>query len=121
MPTSPLVIDRLFDSSDGRNSVLRLHGPLTAATLSQFQVAFRALTSDTIFIDLTDVPYVDSAGLGGLVSVYISCQKTARRVILAGVNARVAKLFEVTKLQQLFLTFPTLSQALDTVANAGAA
>jgi anti-sigma B factor antagonist len=121
MPSGPLTIDRFFDTSTGQSSILRLHGPLTAEAVSQFQAAFRTLSSDTVFLDLTDVPYLDSSGLGGLVGAYISCQKSGRRVILVGVNARLAKLFEVSRLQQLFLSFPTLTQAVDALANAGAA
>jgi anti-sigma B factor antagonist len=121
MPATQLTIDRLFDTSTGQNSILRLHGALTADAVSQFQAAFRGLSSDTVLLDLTDVPYLDSAGLGVLVGSYISCQKAGRRVVLIGLNARLARLFEVSRVQQLFLTFATLGEAVDALARAGAA
>ena len=67
------------------------------------------------------MPYLDSSGLGSLVSAYTSCQKAGRRVALTGVNKRVMKVFEITKVEEIFLMFPTLSDALEAFTNAGTA
>jgi len=69
----------------------------------------------------TGVPYLDSSGLGSLVSSCISCQKAGRRMALTGVNQRVMKVFQITKTEPLFLMFPTLSDALEAFTNAGTA
>ena len=49
----------------------------------------------------------------------------ARRLAAAwrspGVNKRVLKVFEITKVEQIFLMFPTLSDALEAFTNAGTA
>jgi anti-anti-sigma regulatory factor len=55
------------------------------------------------------------------VSAYTSCQKSGRRMILTGVNDRVAKLFEITRVEQLFLMFSNLSEAIDALSNSGSA
>ncbi len=78
-------------------------------------------SAPTIILDLTGVPYVDSSGLGSLVSAYISCQKSGRRVALTGVNKKVMKVFEITKVEPIFLMFPTLSDAVEALSNAGTA
>lgn len=74
-----------------------------------------------MIVDLTHVPYIDSSGLGSLVSVHISCHKAGRRVVLSGVNERVSKLLEITKLDSLFLMFPTLNEALEALSKASRA
>ena len=74
-----------------------------------------------MILDFSEVPYVDSAGLGSLVSVYVSRQKLGQRLALTGVNPRIIDLLEITKMEQLFLIFPNLSDAIDALTNSGMA
>jgi anti-anti-sigma factor len=74
-----------------------------------------------MILDFTNVPYLDSSGLGSLVSACTTCAKAGRRMALTGVNRRVRKVFEITKVEQIFLMFPTLSDALEAFTNAGTA
>jgi anti-sigma B factor antagonist len=67
------------------------------------------------------VPYVDSAGLGSLVSAHVTRQKSGQRTVLIGVNARIAHLLEITRMGQVFLVFPSLEEALDALSNSGRA
>lgn len=106
-----LEIDRL--ESFPAQEVLSLRGPLTAGNAPVFQNAMRREEpAHTVILDLSEVPYIDSAGLGLLVSAHISRQKTGRQMILSGINQRVQKLFEITRMGDLFLIFPTTQQAV---------
>jgi len=110
MMVNLLTIERLED----RNGVVCLHGPLTIENVKLFQSAIRREEkADTVILDLTEVPYIDSSGLGSLVGAYISRQKMGRRVALAGVNDRIFNLFEVTRTDSLFLIFDTVGHALE--------
>jgi anti-sigma B factor antagonist len=105
-----LTIERLGDM----NGVVCLHGPLTIENVRLFQNAIRREEkADTVILDLTGVPYIDSSGLGSLVGAYISRQKMGRRVALTGVNERIFNLFEVTRTDSLFLIFDTVDHALE--------
>jgi anti-sigma B factor antagonist len=115
MTAEPLEIERLDDG------VLSLHGPLTMENVQPFMNAVRRESAPTMILDFTGVPYLDSSGLGSLVSAYTSCQKSGRRVALTGVNQRVLRVFEITKVEPIFLMFPTVSDALEALANAGTA
>jgi anti-sigma B factor antagonist len=115
MRSEPLIVEQ------EDRGILRLRGPLTTENLASFQNAVRRDNASIIFLDLTEVPYMDSAGLGSLVSAYISAQKAGRRVVLTGVNERVAKLFEITRVESLFLMFPSLPDAIDALLNSGMA
>jgi anti-sigma B factor antagonist len=111
MQTHSVNIERLGGSEE--NGVLSLHGPLTIENVGQFQNAIRREEkSQTVIVDLSQVPYIDSSGLGSLVSAYVSRHKAGRNVALAGVNPRVFHLFEVTRTDALFLIFPTVDDAL---------
>jgi anti-sigma B factor antagonist len=115
MATEPLVVERAEDG------VLRLKGPLTTENLPFFLNAMRREDANTMILDLSEVPYVDSAGLGSLITTYVSYQKAGRRIVLSGVNNRVLKLFEITKTEPLFLIFPTVWEAIETLTNAAQA
>ena len=115
MPSEPLTIE--FEE----RGVLRLRGPLTNENLSPFQNAVRRDDSAVLFLDLTEVPYIDSAGLGSLVSAYTTLTKMGRRVILAGVNPRVLRLLEITRVEGLFLMFPDVHAAIKALTNSGTA
>lgn len=117
--TDELQIDR---SDDFFQEVLTLRGPLTAGNASIFQNAIRREDpAPTLILDLSDVPYVDSAGLGCLVSAFVSRQKAGRKMILSGINPRVQKLFEITRVQDLFLIFSSPEEAIAALQNAGQA
>ncbi len=113
MPSEPLEIERLD------RGVLSFRGPLTMENVPPFMNAVRREDAPTMILDLAGVPYLDSSGLGGLVSACTSCTKSGRRVALTGVNQRVRRVFEITKIEQVFLMFPTLSDAIEAFTNAG--
>jgi anti-sigma B factor antagonist len=120
MQAEPLVIER-FENGDYGQSVLCLKGPLTIETFASFQSAVRNEAASTVILDMTDVPYIDSSGLGSLVSAYVSRQKAGQRVVLSGVNERIMQLMEITRVEPLFLIFPTLDNAIDSLTGAGRA
>jgi anti-sigma B factor antagonist len=115
MGSEPLEIERL------ERGVLSFRGPLTMENVTPFLNAVRRETAPTMILDLSGVPYLDSSGLGSLVSACTSASKAGRRMALTGVNKRVMKVFEITKMEQVFLMFPTLSDAIEALTNAGTA
>ena len=115
MSTEPLLVDRLDEG------VLSLRGPLTLENVAPFLNAVRREGAPTIILDFSGVPYLDSSGLGSLISACTSCTKAGRRVALTGVNQRVLKVFEITRVERALLLFPTLSDALEALTNAGTA
>jgi len=115
--TDPLAICR---STRFPVEVLELNGPLTAANASVFQNAMRREEpAETLILDFSDVPYMDSAGLGLLVTAYVSRQKSGRKMVLSGINRRVQKLFEVTRTSSLFLIFSSPEEAVAALSSAG--
>ena len=101
MPQEPLVIEDLAGPKEGQR-VLRLTGPLVLATLSDFQAMVRGDASRTLMLDFTNVPYMDSAGIGALVGAHVNRQKEGRSMYLIGVSQRVRDALRVTRVQHLF-------------------
>jgi len=110
MPQEPLHIEDLGESPSGQR-VLRLDGPIVISNFFEFQSMLRADTSRVLILDLTLVPYVDSAGIGALVGAYVSREKNNRSLILAGTPQRVRNTMQVTRVEQFFRFYDTLEAA----------
>jgi anti-sigma B factor antagonist len=110
MPQEPLVIEDFPGPKEGQR-ILRLSGPLVIATLFDFQAKVRADNSRALIIDLTKVPYVDSAGIGALVGAYVTHQKGGRSLALVGVSDRIHSALQVTRVDQFFRFFNTAAEA----------
>jgi anti-sigma B factor antagonist len=91
--------------------VLRLTGPLTISSVFEFQSTLRADPPPALILDLTEVPYMDSAGMGAIINYYVACQRAGRKVIVAGVNGRVLELFKMTKVDALLTMVNTVADA----------
>jgi len=120
MASPELTVERFAGVTDNQR-VLLLRGPITIETASYFDRAVRNENADTMILDLANVPYIDSVGLGSLVTAHVSHQKTGRCLVLAGVTARVSKVLEITNVKKFFMMFPTTWEAVEALANTGSA
>jgi anti-sigma B factor antagonist len=91
--------------------VLTAKGPLTIHTVFNFQEAVRNGPAPTMIVDLTGVPYVDSAGLGAMVAAHVGAQRAMHKLAFVGMNAQVKTLTEMTHVSQLFKSYPTVKDA----------
>jgi anti-sigma B factor antagonist len=116
MMQGKLLVERK-EGAHRNQHVLCLRGPVTLETVSVFQEAVRAASAaPALILDLSEVPFVDSSALGAFVQVYVSCQKTNRRLALAGLGHRVRGLLQISGLDLLFVTFPTVAEAEQALA-----
>ena len=100
MRDEPLTIEDLGIQNQKR--VLKLAGPLTIATLYEFQNIVRTNSSASLVLDFSRVPYIDSAGVGALVGAYVRHKKEGHSLTLAGVSERVRGTLKVTQVEQFF-------------------
>ena len=78
--------------------ILHFKGPLTLRNLVMFQDELRyGLEPIVVILDLSGVPYMDSAGMGALINYYVHCEKIGIRMTVAGVSSRVMELFKLAK------------------------
>ena len=92
-------------------TVIRLRGPLTMKDLFEFQESARSETGAPVVIDLTEVPYIDSAGLGAILGVMASCERNGRRFGITGACDRVRTLFHITHVDTLIPSFQNVAIA----------
>jgi anti-sigma B factor antagonist len=110
MRQEPLVIEEIADPEKGIR-ILRLKGPIVISNLFDLQNRVRSSTARALILDLTDVPYVDSAGVGVLVGAYVTHQKDNRSLALVGVSDRIRATLGITRVESFFRFFDTVAAA----------
>jgi anti-sigma B factor antagonist len=100
----------------GGVAILDLNGRLI---LSDGEKAFRdrvdallARGQKTILVNLDDVTYLDSAGIGAIVWKYVTLRRQGGSLKLLHLHARTHKVLSVTKLLSVLETFDSESDAL---------
>jgi anti-anti-sigma factor len=92
--------------------VLKLSGPFTLKCVWDFQAAAREATEPITIIDLTDVPYMDSAALGSVLGVHVSRHRVHQKYAVVGANERLETLFNVADVANILVRYPTSAEAL---------
>jgi anti-sigma B factor antagonist len=110
MSAEPLTLESVAGQAPGCR-ILRLTGPLTLASLFEFQNTLRTDPPAALILDLTGVPYMDSAGMGAIINYFVSSQRAGRKLVVAGVNGRVLELFRMTKVEGLLTMKATVAEA----------
>jgi len=115
MEHNKLLIDVLEGLHPGEK-IMVLDGVLNADTAFRFGDRAREQEAQTLLIDLTNVPSLDSSGLGVLIGLHVSCEKSGRPLLLVGLNDRVSDVFRICKIDGVFTTYPTLADAEQALA-----
>jgi anti-anti-sigma factor len=104
-----------FEQKAGNASSTRiftLTGPLTLRNLFELQAELRGGELPKVSIlDLSGVPYMDSAGMGLIINHYVHCQNHGSKFIAVGVSPRVHELFRMTKVDSIIPQAPTVEAA----------
>ena len=79
-------------------------GRITSATSSLLQATIRGLIPEAklIVLDLTNVNYIDSSGIGAMVAVYLAASRVQCELKVVNAQPRIRDLFEITKLSAVF-------------------
>ena len=64
--------------------------------------AYDSRNSD-IIIDLEKLEYVDSTGLGALISIFRKLKESNNKIIIDNIKPNIKKLFLITELDKLFV------------------
>ncbi len=119
---SPFTIERKEGKAPG-TVIFHLSGPFTArdmyGSLTPLALSnmfdFQSVSSDELpalnVFDLTDVPYIDSKGLGMIVTQYVRCKNKGIPLIVAGMSPRVLELFKMTKVDTIIPMIATVEEA----------
>ncbi len=101
IPISELTFETIKDPDE---TLIRCTGRIVSATSNDLQNTVRALIPGTkrLVLDLTNVSYMDSSGLGALVGIYLTAKRQECELNLINLNQRLKELFRLTRLATIF-------------------
>ncbi|MHC5529025.1 anti-sigma factor antagonist [Priestia megaterium] len=89
---------------DGQAYRIKLAGEIDAYTAPKLKEKFMEITEHTeteIIVDLTDVSYMDSTGLGVFIALLKANKKNNGSLKFVGVSERIKRLFDITGLTDI--------------------
>jgi anti-sigma B factor antagonist len=102
--------------NQGGVQIFKLIGPFTIGTMFDFQALMREHKPPVTLLDLSGVPYMDSAALGALLGVHVSSQRENRKFALVAPSDRLKTLFEVAGVNGVLHIYPSQEAAKTAVA-----
>jgi anti-sigma B factor antagonist len=118
MPASPdaVVIMDLAERLVGDIVILSIGGTLTSSDVADLHHSMTALVERGVtraVIDLAELKYLDSLGLGELVACQLRAVKANMTMRLANADARVQDMLLITRLITVFDAYDSLPAALE--------
>lgn len=105
------MLEIQVEEADGY-TVCRPVGELDAYTVSSFRDALgRLASSDKLLIDMSSVPFVDSAGLGALIGGIRRTRETGGEVAVACNRPTLVRLLHTTGFDRIVTVVETLDEA----------
>jgi len=101
-PKHTLTIERVV-SSDG-TPILVCRGHIVMETADRFKSEVKSLAPQhkCVQADLSNIPYVDSSGLGTILGAYMSAKSVGCELKLIKVHPNVRDLLNITRLASVF-------------------
>ncbi len=102
----------------GDHALCRPVGELDAYTVGEFREALSGLTSSNrLLIDLSDVPFMDSAGLGALIGGIRRTRENGGEVAVACSRPTLTRLLHTTGFDRIVPVTETVDEAIAAVAH----
>ena len=104
MATNPVPISELNLTVERSPTEIIVHctGRVTSDTSQSLKTTVKPLFSESkaVTLDLTNVSYLDSSGLGAIVGLYVSAKTANSQLKLINLNQHLKELFSITRLGQ---------------------
>ncbi len=111
MPTTQLELERV----SGENSeilVVRLNGKLGLETVHDFIATMRPEPAAILILDMSGCSFLDSAGVGALVSLFVSRRNHGKKLALAALTTQGSAVMQVAGLMKLLPVYSTVDEAV---------
>jgi len=103
-----------FKDMDGKMVVV-VRGDIDAYHSAEFKKVIKekmvSYSGSTLVLDLSNVSYIDSAGLGSLVALLKNARTSGKNFVLSSLKPNVKRIFEMTRLDKVFKIVDTPEEA----------
>jgi anti-sigma B factor antagonist len=111
MPPATLDFEKRPESTDTQ-LVLRLNGKLSLETVHSFISQLRPETAPVMVLDMSGVTFLDSAGVGALVRLFVHRKEAGNKFGLSGLTPQGVAVMQVSGLIKLLPIYATSAEAL---------
>ena len=110
MPPFKLDLEKLSSSTEAL-SIYTAIGKLSIETVNEFLPKLRSEGAQRVILDLNGVSFLDSAGVGALVSLFVSRRSQGKEFGLAALAPQAIAVVTVAGLQNLLPIYKTVEDA----------
>lgn len=111
VPSAPLQIEM---HTQGQTVVVRLSGMAVAEIAGQLSRALQEAAQRKprlLAVDLSELSFISSTGLGGIIAAHVTCQKNGTCLALIRPRPFIQEILDITKLSDLLKICDTLEEA----------
>jgi anti-sigma B factor antagonist len=98
--------------SDSNQIVLRLDGKLSLETVHNFIQTLRPEPAAHVILDMSGVSFLDSAGVGALVQIFVHRRSKGQTFSLTGLTKQGSAVMQVAGLTKLLPIYGTVADAI---------
>jgi anti-sigma B factor antagonist len=105
----------LQPGKDNGNGIVatRLDGKLSLETVNAFLQTMRKEQANHLVLDMSGVSFVDSSGVGALVSLFVTRKHSGKTMALASLTKQAIAVLQVSGILKLIPTYPTAEAAVN--------
>ena len=111
METARLELQQGQDNGAG-NVVTRLGGKLSLETVNSFLQTMRQEAAKRLVLDMSGLSFLDSSGVGALVSLFVTRKHAGKTLALASLTKQAIAVLQVSGILKLIPTYPTVEAAV---------
>jgi anti-anti-sigma factor len=115
MESATLELQQAPSSQKG-TVVTRLNGKLALETVNSFIQTMRQEPATHLVLDMSGLSFLDSSGVGAMVSLFVSRKHAGKTLVLANLTKQGIAVLQVSGLMKLIPTFATVDEALKSSA-----
>jgi len=113
MASARLELQQGQDSGTG-SVVTRLDGKLSLETVNSFLQTMRQEQAKHVVLDMSGVSFLDSAGVGALVSLFVTRKHAGKTLALAILTKQAMAVLQLSGILKLIPAYPTVEAAVKT-------
>lgn len=113
MPNTTITLRRMAAAA-----ILDLHGDITVGSEQALMDAYTQASAEgvrSILLNFADLAYMNSGGIGLLVTLLIRAKRARQRLLAYGLSDHYRQIFELTRLNDAIAIFETEAEALRAV------
>ena len=113
MPTANLKTDV---RKMGFTSIIDIHGEVTGFAEAALMDAYAEASSSgtkAIILNFSDLDYLNSSGIGLLVTMLIRAQRQKQKLIACGLSEHYVEIFKLTRLDEAIGIYSTEKESLE--------